>query len=48
MRAEQVSQRSCGYPISGNIQAQAGQAFEQLYLVKDEPDSDTETGLDDL
>lgn len=27
-KVEQVSQRSCGYPISG-IQAQAGQAFEQ-------------------
>lgn len=48
MRVEQVSQRSCGYPTSGNIQAWAGQAFEQLYVVKDEPGSDTETGLDDL
>lgn len=48
MRVEQVSQRSCGYPISGNIQAWVGQAFEQPYVVIDEPDSATETGLDDL
>lgn len=37
MRVEQDSHRSCGCPISGTIQGQAGQGFEQPGLVKDVP-----------
>jgi len=44
MRVEQVSQRSCGCPSPGSIQAQAGQGFEQPHLVKADPDHDR--GLD--
>ena len=34
---EQVAQRSCGCPIAGNVQGQAGWGFEQLGLVEGVP-----------
>jgi len=34
---KQVARRSCGYPLPGSVQGQAGWAFEQLGLVEGVP-----------
>ena len=34
---EQVAQRSCGCPIPGSVQSQAGRGFEEPDLVEDVP-----------
>jgi len=45
---EQVAQRSCGCPLPGSAQSQAGRGSEQLDLVKDVPAYGRRTELDDL
>lgn len=45
---EEVSQRSCGYPIIESFQGQVGWDIEQPDLVKDAPASARVLRLDDL
>ena len=45
---EQVTQRSCGCSIPGNIQGNVGWGFEQPGQVKDAPAHGRGVGLDDL
>jgi len=44
----QVAQRSCGFPLPGNIQGQVGWGSEQADLVEDVPDHGRRVGLDDF
>jgi len=37
MTPEQAAQRSCGCPVIGSVQGQAGWGFEQPGLMKDVP-----------
>jgi len=44
----QVAQRSCGCPLPGSVQGQAGQGFEQPGLVEGVPAHGRGVRLDDL
>lgn len=45
---QQAAHRTCGCPIPGNIQAQAGLSSEQPDLIKNVPAHGRGVGLDDL
>jgi len=45
---EQVAQRSCGCPIPGSVQGQAGWSFEQPSLVEAVPANGRGLEVDDL
>ena len=45
---EQVAPRSCGCPVFGSVQGQAGWGFEQRDLVKDVPAHGSGVELGDL
>lgn len=45
---EEVTQRSCGWPITGSVQDQVVQGFDQPDLTKHVPTHSKVLGLDDL